>query len=133
MSEWYDAKKQEIEKRDENSEKGGTMRLGAYPCLVKKDSLTYKAYKTQEISERHRHRFEFNNKYTEKLQDNGLIISGTSPDKQLVEIVEYIDNPWFVGCQFHPEFRSKPTKPHPLFTDFIKAALTNKIGENSHS
>ncbi len=126
MSEWYDAKKEKIEKRDENSKKGGTMRLGAYPCHIKKNSLTYKAYKTEEISERHRHRFEFNNKYAEKLQENGLIISGTSPDKQLVEIVEYIDNPWFVGCQFHPEFRSKPTKPHPLFTDFIKAALANK-------
>ncbi|MBW1615134.1 MAG: CTP synthase [Deltaproteobacteria bacterium] len=126
MSEWYDAKKEKIEKRDENSKKGGTMRLGAYTCHIKKDSLTYKAYKTEEISERHRHRFEFNNKYAEKLQENGLIISGTSPDKQLVEIVEYIDNPWFVGCQFHPEFRSKPTKPHPLFTDFIKAALANK-------
>ncbi len=126
MTEWYDAKKQKIEKRDKNTGKGGTMRLGAYPCRIKKDSLTYKAYQTQEISERHRHRFEFNNKYKEKLQDQGLIISGTSPDKQLVEIVEYIDNPWFLGCQFHPEFRSKPTKPHPLFTDFVKAALANK-------
>ncbi|MBW1650334.1 MAG: CTP synthase [Deltaproteobacteria bacterium] len=126
MTEWYDAKKQKIEKRDKNSKKGGTMRLGAYPCHVKKDSLAYNAYQTQKISERHRHRFEFNNKYKEKLHNQGLIISGTSPDKHLVEIVEYIDNPWFLGCQFHPEFRSKPTKPHPLFTDFIKASHTNK-------
>jgi len=126
MTKWYDAKEQKTQKRDMNSQKGGTMRLGAYPCHIKKESLAYKAYQTEKIYERHRHRFEFNNKYIKNLEEKGLIISGTSPDKELVEIVEYSDNPWFLGCQFHPEFKSKPTKPHPLFTDFIKSALANK-------
>jgi CTP synthase len=84
------------------------------------------AYKTENISERHRHRFEFNNEYKEKLVEAGLLISGTSPDHDLVEIVELKDHPWFLGCQFHPEFKSKPMAPHPLFKAFIKAALKNK-------
>lgn len=106
---------------------GGTMRLGAYQCVIKKGSLAYKAYKKTNISERHRHRYEFNNKYKEPLTKNGMIISGTSPDNKLVEIVELSNHPWFVASQFHPEFKSRPLDPHPLFKGFIKAALENKI------
>ncbi|MCK5836347.1 MAG: CTP synthase [Desulfobacula sp.] len=125
MKEWYDEQTKQVEKRDEGSDKGGTMRLGAYPCLLKPDTLAMKAYKTENISERHRHRFEFNNEYIERLEEVGLIISGTSPDHELVEIIELKDHPWYLGCQFHPEFRSKPDNPHPLFKDFIKASLKN--------
>jgi CTP synthase len=102
---------------------GGTMRLGAYPCRVERDTCAFDAYGKQEISERHRHRYEFNNDYKERLIQNGMKISGTSPDGHLVEIIELKDNPWFLGCQFHPEFKSKPTRPHPLFIKFIAAAL----------
>ncbi|MFH2058351.1 MAG: CTP synthase [Pseudomonadota bacterium] len=125
MKEWYDEQTKQIEKRDEKSDKGGTMRLGAYPCHLMPDTLAMKAYKQEEISERHRHRFEFNNEYKERLVEAGLVISGTSPDHELVEIVELKDHPWYLGCQFHPEFKSKPNKPHPLFRDFIKAAMKN--------
>ncbi|UMZ75139.1 CTP synthase [Natranaerofaba carboxydovora] len=104
-------------------DKGGTMRLGAYPCKLKKDTLVYKAYNEEDISERHRHRYEFNNDYRKRLEDSGLMISGTSPDERLVEIVELEDHPWFVGVQFHPEFKSRPEKPHPLFVDFIKSCF----------
>jgi len=103
-------------------DKGGTMRLGAYPCTLSEGTLAYKAYGQDEISERHRHRWEFNNDYRTKLQDAGLKLSGVSPDNTLVEIVENPDNPWFLGCQFHPEFKSRPLRPHPLFVDFIRAA-----------
>ncbi|OGW90717.1 MAG: CTP synthase [Omnitrophica bacterium RIFCSPHIGHO2_02_FULL_63_14] len=106
---------------------GGTMRLGSYPCQLKKGTKTLKAYGKDQIQERHRHRFEFNNKYKVKMETNGLIISGTSPNGRLVEIVELADHPWFVGCQFHPEFRSKPDQAHPLFRDFVKASLSHKI------
>ena len=106
---------------------GGTMRLGSYGCHLKKQTKTYKAYGKEAIHERHRHRYEFNNKYKVKMETNGLIVSGTSPNGRLVEIVELIDHPWFIGCQFHPEFKSKPDQAHPLFRDFIKAALTYKI------
>ena len=123
MREWYDAKTGKTEIRDDQSDKGGTMRLGAYPCTLKEDTFAYKAYGEKEISERHRHRYEFNNAYKEKLEEKGLVISGISPDGSLVEIIEIKDHPWFVGCQFHPEFKSRPMDPHPLFTDFIKAAL----------
>ncbi|MCB0218850.1 MAG: CTP synthase [Chrysiogenetes bacterium] len=108
------------------TDKGGTMRLGAYECVLKNTTLAQKAYGAFEISERHRHRFEFNNNYREKLQEKGLVLSGLSPDEQLVEIVELEDQPWYLGCQFHPEFKSKPTAPHPLFREFIKAALQQK-------
>ncbi len=107
--------------------KGGTMRLGAWPCQLKKKTFAYAAYKKREISERHRHRYEFNNKYRLQLEETGLIISGVSPDGNLVEIVESPNHPWFVAVQFHPEFKSKPIKPHPLFRDFIKASLKNKF------
>ncbi len=126
MKEWYDEQTQKVEKRDEDSDKGGTMRLGAYPCELAKDTLAMKAYKEEMISERHRHRYEFNNEYKDRLvNEAGLVISGTSPDHELVEIVELTDHPWYLGCQFHPEFKSKPGKPHPLFRDFIKASMKN--------
>ncbi len=104
---------------------GGTMRLGQYMCRLEKGTKTYAAYESCEIGERHRHRYEFNNEYIEKMQDAGLVIAGKSPDGKLVEIVEYNDNPWFVGVQFHPEFKSRPNRPHPLFRDFIGAAIKN--------
>ncbi len=104
-------------------DKGGTMRLGIYPCKVMPDTLTYAAYKDEIIYERHRHRFEFNNAYREKLTSQGLMLGGTLPNDRLVEVVEVKNHPWFVGTQFHPEFKSRPTKPHPLFRDFIAAAL----------
>lgn len=103
--------------------KGGTMRLGAYPCILKNGTRSYQAYQTTEISERHRHRYEFNNEYRDILTKSGLEISGTSPDGHLVEIVELSDHPWFVATQFHPEFKSTPQRPHPLFREFIKASL----------
>ena len=104
-------------------EKGGTMRLGAYPCKLVPGTRAAAAYGVELVHERHRHRFEFNNRYREALEAAGLIVSGTSPDGRLVEIAELRDHPWFVGTQFHPEFRSRPTRPHPLFRDFIGAAL----------
>ena len=103
-------------------QKGGTMRLGKYPCILKKDSLAYKVYGKKEISERHRHRFEYNNDYKEKLENAGLICSGTSPDGKLVEIVEIPSLDYFIAGQFHPEFKSRPDKPSPLFVGLVKAA-----------
>ena len=108
------------------TEKGGTMRLGAYPCTIKKDTLAYKIYGKENISERHRHRFEYNNDYKERLEKAGLIASGTSPDGSLVEIVEYINHPFFIAGQFHPEFKSRPDKPAPLCKALVKAAKENK-------
>ena len=125
MSEWYDDRTKSIQKRDVNSDKGGSMRLGAYPCHVKEGTLARLAYKKTDISERHRHRYEFNNIYRERLEEKGLVISGTSPDEELVEIIEIKEHPWFLGCQFHPEFKSRPMVPHPLFVDFIKAAMAD--------
>jgi len=104
-------------------EKGATMRLGAYPCRLARDSFAHRAYRGPEVSERHRHRYEFNNEYREPLTAKGLRITGVSPDDRLVEIVEIADHPWFLGCQFHPEFQSRPMAPHPLFRDFIGAAI----------
>ncbi len=127
MREWFDEKTQTVQKRDDTSDKGASMRLGAYPCkIVKKDSKAFKAYQVDKISERHRHRYEFNNDYMKKLEENGLTISGLSPKGDLVEIVELKDHPWFLGCQFHPEFKSRPMNPHPLFREFIKASLAKK-------
>ncbi|UCE23708.1 MAG: CTP synthase [Candidatus Zixiibacteriota bacterium] len=105
------------------TELGGTMRLGAYPCLLDKNSVAFEAYQTAEIYERHRHRYELNNAYRTMLQENGLVLSGLSPDERLVEIVEISDHRWFVGVQFHPELKSRPTRPHPLFRDFVKASV----------
>ncbi|GBE12020.1 CTP synthase [bacterium BMS3Bbin14] len=124
MKEWLDFRTGKTEIRDENSDMGGTLRLGAYPCRLREGTLAYTAYRREEISERHRHRYEFNNLFRDQLEKAGLVVSGTSPDNTLVEIIELADHPWFLGCQFHPEFKSKPMKPHPLFREFIKAALT---------
>ena len=123
MTEWYDDKTGTVQRRDVTSEKGGTMRLGAYPCMIKEDTLAHKAYGISDISERHRHRYEFNNAFIDRLEEKGLVISGTSPDGELVEIVEVKDHPWYLGCQFHPEFKSRPMDPHPLFREFIRASL----------
>jgi CTP synthase len=123
MLEWYDEKTQTVQQRTAGSDKGATMRLGAYPCQVKNNTLAYSAYGADNISERHRHRYEFNNAFKDQLVESGLVISGTSPDGELVEIVEIKDHPWFLGCQFHPEFKSRPMQPHPLFREFIRAAL----------
>ena len=99
------------------------MRLGAYPCNVKEGSLAHKIYGATKISERHRHRYEVNQKYLEMLKSEGLVVSGISPDEKFVEMIELPGHPWFLGCQFHPEYKSKPTDPHPLFVSFIRAAL----------
>lgn len=104
-------------------EKGGTMRLGVYPCKVTEGTRTFAAYQDEIIYERHRHRFEFNNAYREQFNEAGMIFGGTLPSGRLVEIIELKDHPWFLGTQFHPEFKSRPTKPHPLFRDFVNAAL----------
>ena len=126
MKEWYDEKTDTVQRRDKTSEKGGTMRLGAYPCKIKENSLAFKAYGFLNVSERHRHRYEFNNKYKDILEKKGLDFSGFSPSGELVEIIEIKNHPWFLGCQFHPEFKSRPMAPHPLFISFIKACLDKK-------
>ena len=126
MESWYDFRKGKVEVRTEGSQKGGTMRLGAYPCILEEGTHAYRAYGIKEIFERHRHRYEFNNAYREILTRHGLKISGLSPDGELVEIIEIEDHPWFLGCQFHPEFKSRPTDPHPLFRAFIEASLREK-------
>ncbi len=125
MKEWFDAKTGTLQRRDASSAKGATMRLGAYPCRIQKGTLAHQAYETESISERHRHRYELNNAYREQFEAHGAIIGGVSPDGELVEILELKDHPWFLGCQFHPEFKSRPMNPHPLFREFIKAALLN--------
>lgn len=114
------------------NEKGATMRLGAYPCEIVKGSLAHKVYGETLISERHRHRWEVNNAYRERFQKAGLVLSGVCPDNDLVEIIELEDHPWFVGVQFHPEFASKPLKPHPLFISYITAALKNRNAESEN-
>lgn len=101
------------------------MRLGAYPCALKKDSKVRKIYNKPLISERHRHRYEFNNKYRQLFEKHGMTLSGICEDRDLVEIVEIQEHPWFIGVQFHPEFKSKPLQPHPLFTSFVEASLNN--------
>jgi CTP synthase len=125
MEQWVDRNKV-VQKRDIHSDKGGTMRLGAYPCKLEEKSLAFRAYNRKMIWERHRHRYEFNNGYKDVLTKAGLKVSGISPDGELVEIVELRGHPWFLGCQFHPEFKSHPMDPHPLFRDFIKASLGSK-------
>ena len=125
IEEWLDSSGS-IEYRDKNSNIGGTMRLGEQECIVKKNSNIYDAYKAKSIFERHRHRYEFNNEYRSSLEENGLIVSGSSTDGTLVEVVELKDHPWFVGCQFHPEFTSKPITGHPLFIDFVKSIRDKK-------
>ena len=117
-----------MEEQKTVTKKGGTMRLGVYACVVKEGTKASAAYGATEILERHRHRFEFNNSYRKQLEDKGMILSGLSPDGKLVEIVELKNHPWFVACQFHPEFQSTPLKAHPLFRDFIAAALKHRDG-----
>ncbi|MEK9772646.1 MAG: CTP synthase [Opitutae bacterium] len=109
------------------SDKGATMRLGACPCKLKAGTFSRQAYGKEEVSERHRHRFEFNNAYRDEMEAAGLVVAGVNPERDLVEIVEVKDHPWFVAVQFHPEFQSKPTKAHPLFAAFIEATLTRKL------
>jgi len=113
----------EIQTRKHNHPKGATMRLGAYPCLLQKGSKVAKIYRKNEISERHRHRYEVNINYADEMRNAGAIISGTSKDTKLPEIIERIDHPWFVGVQFHPELKSRPLEPHPLFASFMEAAI----------
>ena len=131
MLEWYDDKTDTVQRRDASSDKGATMRLGAYPCRLERNTAAHAAYGIDDISERHRHRYEFNNEFKDHLAESGLVISGVSPNGELVEIVEIKDHPWFLGCQFHPEFKSRPMNPHPLFRDFIKAALDYSKKKNA--
>jgi CTP synthase len=107
-------------------DKGGSMRLGAYPCVLRRGTRSAEAYGTLEVSERHRHRYEFNPDYRDRLSDAGLVLSGASPNGHLVEVVEIAEHPWFVACQFHPEFKSRPLEPHPLFAGFIRAACEER-------
>jgi CTP synthase len=116
-----------MEEQKQIEELGGTMRLGAYPCVLKEGTKVREIYKKEVIYERHRHRYEFNNAYRELFEKHGFVISGVSPDGRLVEVVELKDHPWFIGCQFHPEFKSKPFDPHPLFVSFIKACIDSKL------
>jgi len=106
---------------------GGTLRLGVYPCKLKEGTTAHRIYHDEIIYERHRHRYEFNNEFRRSMEEAGLVISGTSPDGRLVEIIELDNHPWFVASQFHPEFKSRPTRPHPLFRGFIEAAIMNKL------
>ncbi|PAV07558.1 CTP synthase [Methanosphaera cuniculi] len=115
-----------MEEQKKINNMGGTMRLGAYPCKIREETIAYDAYKDTNISERHRHRYEVNNEYRDVLEDFGAVISGTSPDDFLVEMIELKDHSWFLGCQFHPEFKSRPNNAHPLFKSFIKAAKDKK-------
>ncbi len=128
ITEWLD-RSGKVETRDEESDLGGTMRLGGQRCRLSPDSLVRKLYGEDVITERHRHRFEFNNHYRDVLRQNGMALSGMSMDETLVEIVELPGHPWFIGCQFHPEFTSSPRDGHPLFTGFIEAALAHQQGE----
>ncbi len=120
-----------LEEQKRTKIKGATMRLGAYECELTKKTKASSAYKKKKIRERHRHRYEFNNKYRKLMQEKGMIFSGINPHRNLVEIIEIDNHPWFVACQFHPEFKSKPDKSHPLFREFIKAALEQNIDKHS--
>ena len=117
--------------QEDVEDKGGTMRLGAYDCRLSKKTLAHRLYGEKKISERHRHRFEFNNDYTERFEKGGMALSGKNPDRNLVEIVEIADHPFFIGVQFHPEFKSRPLRPHPVFDGFIAAALQRSRGNNT--
>ena len=121
MTEWL--KGNQLETRAANGDLGGTMRLGAFPARLKSDSLIAKVYESTEISERHRHRYEVNIDYRDRLEEAGLVFAGMSPDGLLPETIEYPDHPWFIGVQYHPELKSRPLDPHPLFASFVRAAL----------
>jgi len=114
------------------TEKGGTMRLGSYRCALKEGSLAARAYGRREVDERHRHRYEFNNKFAAQLQSRGLVLSGKCVGRELVEIIELPDHPWFLAVQFHPELKSRPHEPHPLFVDFVRAALERRRARRGH-
>jgi CTP synthase len=109
---------------------GGTMRLGAYKADLKRDSFAYRAYRKNQISERHRHRYEVNQEFLPQLEQGGLRVTGLSPDGKFVEMVEHADHPWFLACQFHPEYKSRPLSPHPLFRDFVAAAYQFRLGRS---
>ena len=115
-----------MESQENVTEKGGTMRLGAWDCDLKLGSAVRDIYKAESIKERHRHRYEFNSKYKTKMEAAGMLATGLNPDTGLVEIIELPSHPWFIGVQFHPEFKSRPFTPHPLFSSFIKAVYKNK-------
>ncbi len=133
MKEWFDYKSNTIIRRNEDFDYGGTMRLGSYPCVLEAGSFAAGAYGAAEISERHRHRYEFNNEYREILASHGMLFTGLSPDKNLVEVIELPNHPWFLGCQFHPEFKSRPMEPHPLFKAFTGKALEEARRKNPKS
>ena len=126
MKEWYDVRTRSVERRDDRSDKGGTMRLGSYPCVLVPGTRASEAYGCDCVLERHRHRYEFNKHFADCLAEKGMVFSGTSPDGSLVEIVELTDHPWFLGCQFLPEFKSRPLQAHPLFREFIQAAIEKR-------
>ena len=115
-----------LEEQRKIRKKGGSMRLGTWPTKISPDTLAEKVYGNAEVLERHRHRYEFNMKYREQMEEKGFLISGTSPDGSLAELIELRDHPWFLACQYHPEFQSKPNKPHPLFSGFIRACLAHQ-------
>jgi CTP synthase len=115
-----------MQEQAEVKDKGGTMRLGSYDCVLKQGSRCAQLYGADVITERHRHRFEVNNDYRQALESAGLVLSGTSPDNRLVEMIELEDHPYFIGCQFHPEFKSRPMAPHPLFAGFVNAAIRRR-------
>ncbi len=112
--------------QSDETQKGGTLRLGSYPCVLKEGTKILNAYGQSEIRERHRHRYEFNNDFRNDLEEKGMVLSGTSPDGYIVETVEYDDNDYFIGVQFHPEFRSRPNRPHPLFAELVRHSLEKK-------
>ena len=123
QAEFINYKRRSQQEQKEISELGGTMRLGAYKCKIRRDSLAHKLYQKNDVSERHRHRWEVNPNYVNILEENGLRISGVNPEKDLVEIIELLDHPFFIASQFHPEFRSRPESPAPLFVGFVRASL----------
>ncbi len=118
-----------LDSQREVTDKGGTMRLGAYPCRLQKGSKAAEIYGVPEVSERHRHRYEVSNRYRDAFVEHGMRLSGLSPDSSLVEMIELPDHPWFVGCQFHPELQSRPLRPHPLFATFVEAAVQHQFPE----
>ncbi|MDQ3949957.1 MAG: gamma-glutamyl-gamma-aminobutyrate hydrolase family protein, partial [Gemmatimonadota bacterium] len=122
-----------MESQQHVTDMGGTMRLGAYPCRLARGSRAAEVYGVPEVSERHRHRYEVSNRYRDLFVQHGLRLSGLSPDGQLVEIVELPTHPWFIGCQFHPELQSRPTRPHPLFAGFVAAAVKAKHSRASRA
>jgi CTP synthase len=128
ITEWLD-RSGKVEKRHEESDMGGTMRLGGQRCRLREGSLARELYGQEIITERHRHRYEFNNHYRDEVQKHGMVLSGMSMDETLVEMIELPSHPWFLACQFHPEFTSTPRSGHPLFTGFIEAALRSQQGE----